>query len=139
MQFSDVKSFLHPSASNDTLYVVNFWATWCKPCVEELPAFRNAASETAGKKIRFIFISLDSEKNWDTLLKPFLVKNNMTETIWVMYNQKPVDWIDQVTPEWQGSIPATLFINASKNIYSFHETQFPADTLKNTIEQFQSQ
>src|SRR5688572_595506 len=51
------KPFLN--ADNDTTYIVNFWATWCKPCVEELPHFEQLYQEYKDKKVRLILVSLD--------------------------------------------------------------------------------
>src|SRR5690606_6809447 len=44
---------------NDSIYVINFWATWCKPCIKELPAFEKIASEYADKKVKVLLVSLD--------------------------------------------------------------------------------
>ncbi|MFM2399429.1 MAG: Thiol-disulfide isomerase and thioredoxin [Pseudomonadota bacterium] len=43
--------------------VVNFWATWCAPCVEEMPEFDAVAKSTAAQGLRFVGIAIDSPSN----------------------------------------------------------------------------
>ena len=45
--------------NNDTLYVVNFWATWCKPCVAEMPYLEEAQKKFANNKVKVVFVSLN--------------------------------------------------------------------------------
>lgn len=46
-----------------SIVVVNFWATWCEPCQEELPRLQQLAAAYAGKPVRFVFISIDEPKD----------------------------------------------------------------------------
>ena len=132
--FSEVDSFL--DNSNDTLYVINFWATWCVPCLEELPAFEKVNNTSTGKNIKVILISLDTEINRLKRLDPFLEANILNSEIWVMPDKKPIDWIDKINPMWQGSIPATYFLNNVKNIHVFDEHPFTYDELITKINSF---
>ena len=45
------------------IVVVNFWATWCGPCQEELPRLSQIAASYAGKPVSFVFISIDAPKD----------------------------------------------------------------------------
>ncbi|MFI5171418.1 MAG: TlpA disulfide reductase family protein [Chitinophagales bacterium] len=130
-QFEDVTAFV--ANNNDTLYVINFWATWCKPCVEEIPSFEKLNEAYSGKPVKIILLSLDTEKQWEGSLVPFLQKNNLKTEVWVMPNKKPVDWIDQINPKWQGSIPATFIFNNNKNISIFEEHPFTYEELSNIL------
>lgn len=51
------------SALHGQVVVVNFWATWCGPCQEELPRLSKLAENYAGKSVRFVLISIDEPKN----------------------------------------------------------------------------
>ena len=130
-QFNEVDIFLENN--NDTLYIVNFWATWCKPCIEELPYFEKLNADFTGKPVKIILLSLDTEKQWASNLVPFLKNKNVTSTVWVMPNKKPIDWIDQVNPLWQGSIPATFIFNNNKNISIFEEHPFTYEELTSLL------
>lgn len=74
VNFDGLAPFL--SKKNDTTYVVNFWATWCRPCVEELPYFLEAEEKFKGQKVKFIMVSMDFPKMLESRLKPFLQKIN---------------------------------------------------------------
>jgi thiol-disulfide isomerase/thioredoxin len=54
-----VDPFFKRISSTDTIYVVNFWATWCKPCVEELPIFDSLNLEVKGQAIKVLLVNLD--------------------------------------------------------------------------------
>ncbi len=104
-------------SAGDTLYVFNFWATWCKPCIEELPAFKAVQSELEGKAVRFVFISLDfKSKRADTLL-PFVSKNMDWAEVVQLDAGNPNDWIPLVDSSWSGAIPATLFWSPKGRIF----------------------
>jgi len=105
---------------NDTCYIINFWATWCKPCVEELPYFEEAHQVYKDQKVKFILVSLDFEKQIEKKLIPFLVKNKLQSEVVVLTD--PDRNIDNIDTRWSGSIPATLIYNKDKR--DFHETAF---------------
>lgn len=108
-------------AENDTAYLYNFWATWCKPCVEELPYFVELSNTYKNEKVKVIFVSLDSKKNTDKL-KSFVDKHLMNQTVINLTDHKYNDWIDKVDVTWSGSIPASLFKKGK--LFGFHEKQF---------------
>jgi cytochrome c biogenesis protein CcmG/thiol:disulfide interchange protein DsbE len=56
--------------------VVNFWATWCPPCREEIPDFISLYESYKGRGVAFVGISLD-EKGW-AVVKPFIEKYKIT-------------------------------------------------------------
>ncbi|WP_291275954.1 TlpA disulfide reductase family protein [Flavobacterium sp.] len=104
---------------NDTLYIVNFWATWCGPCVAELPYFEQAAKDTTNKKIKILLINLDfvSEK---AKVEAFVKKKNLQNKVYSLNAGDPNKWIDQVDSSWDGAIPATVFYKNGKKVF-FHE------------------
>ena len=100
------------SQTSDTTYVINFWATWCKPCIEELPYFENLHQKYANKKLRVILVSLDFPKQLKSKLLPFIEKHQLQSDVVVLTDPKQNDWIDRVSPEWEGAIPITVIYNA---------------------------
>ncbi len=109
--------FIH----NDTTYVINFWATWCKPCVKELPYFENLNNKFVGQKIKVILISLDFKNQIESKLKPFIEKGNYKSKIVLLLDNKYNTWIEKVDSNWSGSIPATLLIKGNNRIFAEHE------------------
>jgi thiol-disulfide isomerase/thioredoxin len=109
------------NSSSDTLYIINFWATWCKPCVEELPAFDRLYDMFSDKKVRILLISNDSRRTYDTKLKEFVrTKNIKSEVLW-MQSTNPDAWINTVHESWSGAIPATLIIKPKTQFVWFKE------------------
>ena len=72
------------SIHDDTLRVFNFWATWCKPCVEEMPCFLETGKTFAGQKVKLILVSLDFRKHIETRLLPFIEKNQISLPVWLL-------------------------------------------------------
>ena len=118
------------------LFIVNLWATWCAPCVKELPAFEKVAGEYDQSKVRFIMISLDFPSQVENQLKPFLKKNNISLDVSVMMDTDYNSWIDKVDPQWQGNIPSTLFVNNVKKSRYFHSGEITEQELRTIINKY---
>ncbi len=116
VDFEGFEPLLHQA--DDTTYVLNFWATWCKPCVDELPHFVKAASEFKDQKVKFVFVSLDLPgQDQDKLIS--FVKNHQMEGMVLLLNDPDSNsWIPKVDAQWSGVIPATLiYRGADKSFF----------------------
>ncbi len=123
------------TTSSDSIYVINFWATWCKPCVAELPYFEDLYQKFSDRPVKVILISLDDEKKVDRKLKPFLKKRSIQSEVFVLSDPKMNSWIGKVDDNWSGTIPATLIFN--KSFYSFTEGEFEDyEALESTVLKF---
>lgn len=109
---------------SDTLYVINFWATWCAPCVKELPYFDRLAAENKSAKLKVILVSLDFKKQMDSRIKPFVKDKNIQSKVVVLDEPNYNSWIDKVNPEWSGAIPATLIVGGKTTTPLFFEKEF---------------
>ncbi len=118
--------------NNDTLYVVNFWATWCEPCVKELPAFQDAYKKFASRKVKMVYVSLNSAKEIANVEK-FVEARDMKPEVLLLGTNNPNAWINRVDSSWSGSIPATVIYRHGKKLY-FHEGDFTEDKLNNVIQ-----
>lgn len=105
------------SRDNDTTYVVNFWATWCKPCVAELPYFEELHAKYADSKVKVLLVSLDFKRQLDSKVIPFLDKNKIRSQVLLLDARDPNAWIDRVDPSWSGAIPATLFYRGDRRVF----------------------
>ncbi|MGK4568960.1 TlpA disulfide reductase family protein [Flavobacterium sp. 3HN19-14] len=119
---------------NDTTYVVNFWATWCQPCVAELPNFEKINATLKNKKIKVILVSLDMKKQVETALLPFIKRKNLQSEVIFLNDPDANSWIGKVDANWSGAIPATVIYNSQKR--QFYERSFTFDELNNEIKQF---
>lgn len=134
MNYKQLEPYLHNY--NDTTYVINFWATWCKPCIEELPVFLKLANNLKTKKIKFIFVSLDFPKQIETSLIPFIQKQKIKEQVILLNDTNSNYWIEKVDSSWSGAIPATLIYKGKKKVFreaTLTETELLTiiNTLKN--------
>jgi len=130
--FDGVKKYLN--LENETVYVVNFWATWCAPCVKELPYFEELGAVYKDKNVEVILISLDFPKHYESKLKPFLKKQDINSKVIVLNDTDMNTWIPQVNEEWSGAIPATLIYNKDKR--QFYEQSFNFEELKIEVDKF---
>lgn len=121
---------------SDKLHVINFWATWCAPCVKELPDFQKVVNESDGTKVDFLFVSLDFPSDAEKKLIPFLKKNGYTFQVVLMTEIDYNSWIDEVDAGWQGSIPATLFFNRAREIHRFVDEPMEKLKIEDLIQSF---
>lgn len=129
---AQLSSFInHPT---DTVYVVNFWATWCKPCVEEMPVFEKAYETYKGDLVKIILVSNDFSKQIDTKLKPFILQKGLKNEVWWMNESDPNCWVNIVNKEWEGELPATLVFGGGKTEAQFHTGELSETELKTMIE-----
>ena len=118
--------------NNDTLYVVNFWATWCKPCVHEMPYFETSNQKLKGQKVRFIFVSMNSVKETEQV-KSFINDRQLRSDILLLNAGNPNIWIDAIDSSWSGAIPATIMYRHGKKTF-FYEGEFTQTQLDSVIQ-----
>jgi thiol-disulfide isomerase/thioredoxin len=129
LSFDEFSPYLHNQ--NDTLYIINFWATWCDPCVQEIPAFEKIWRDYNKGRIRIILVSLDIPAQIETRLIPFLKDHSISSDVIVLDDPDSNRWIDKVSPDWTGSIPATLVYNSTER--EFYERSFTYNELRSII------
>lgn len=117
---------------NDTLYVVNFWATWCDPCVKELPAFQQEEKKYANKKMKFIFVSMNATRELGKV-QTFVDGRKLGPVVLLLNAGNPNDWIDKIDSSWSGTIPATAMYKSGKKVY-FGEGEFTSESLEKVIQ-----
>lgn len=118
----------------DKVYVVNFWATWCAPCVKELPAFEKLKSVYAAKGVEVLLVSLDFPKQINKRVIPFIAKKNLQSKVVLLDNGKDDSWLKSIDSSWSGAIPATLIYN--KNKRNFYEQSFDFASLEAELQLF---
>ena len=101
---------------NDTTYVVNFWATWCEPCRKELPYFEEFNEKFNTEKVKVVLVSLDFPKQLKSKLVPYVQKQQLKSKVVVLLDGKYNNWLDKVSPEWSGAIPATIIYKGGQQL-----------------------
>ena len=95
----------------DTTYVINFWATWCAPCVKELPYFEQVRTACANQKVKVLLVSLDYASQLDKKVTPFVQQRGLKSEVVLLNEPDPNDWLAQVDAKWSGALPFTLIVN----------------------------
>lgn len=127
---------------SDTTYVINFWATWCGPCVKELPYFEElhtqstaqvstSVSEAFAKTVpvKVTLVTIDLPMAYESSLLPFLQKHQLQAEVVGLLDGDANAWIDRIDPSWSGAIPITLFIKSGKT-YFYEKAYHSLEELK---------
>jgi len=104
---------------DDTTYVINFWATWCAPCIKELPYFEKVHNDN--KNVKVILVSIDSRKDLKKKLIPFVEKRKITAKVIMLSDKDYNSWLPKVDENWSGAIPATLIIQGKRKLFAERE------------------
>ena len=127
--FQDFETYLNKD--NDTTYFIHFWATWCIPCLKELPEIERFAEDYNNHKISVILVSLDFPSHVDKKLIPFIEDNRIKSKVILLDDPNQNYWINKVNPDWSGAIPATLVYNNSRS--EFYEKSMTYEELASIV------
>ena len=129
--FDGLQKYL--TTTDDKTYVVNFWATWCAPCIKELPYFEKLNKEYSNQ-VEVILVSLDFPSKYETKLKPYIKNKNLKSKVVALDDVDSNTWIPKIDKDWTGAIPATVIFN--KNKRKFYEKSFNFEELETEVKQF---
>lgn len=132
VDYNQLKPYLEKN--DGKTYVINFWATWCGPCVKELPYFEDITKNYQDKNVEVLLVSLDFPKDVDNKLIPFLSKKNIQSKVVLLDDANENFWINAIDSTWSGAIPATIIYNKSQR--KFYEQSFTKDQLITELETF---
>ena len=114
----------------DTVFIVNFWATWCAPCVKEIPNFVRLNTNYKAAPLKVILVSLDFKSKLEKVVVPFVKKNQIKLEVYLLNEKSEQDYIDRISENWAGSLPATLVINNQNGFRHFFEQEFTWEELE---------
>jgi thiol-disulfide isomerase/thioredoxin len=128
-KINDLENYIKKSK---TPVVINFWATFCKPCIEEIPYFHKLVKQYEKQGVKLLLVSLDMPEQFPKI-RNFAVKRKYTAPI-VWLDESDADYFcPKVDVNWSGTIPSTLFINNKSGYRKFFEDQISKDSLENEI------
>lgn len=117
---------------NGKILFVNFWATWCIPCVEEFPALVEIYNKHKNSDFEFLSISVDLISDVETKVKPFLSDQSAEFKVVIVEEKRSDEVINLINPDWNGAIPVTViydkdgkrqeFIAEAKNYDFFNKS-----------------
>jgi thiol-disulfide isomerase/thioredoxin len=122
------------NSPTDEVKVINFWATWCGPCIKELPLFEKLTVDRKDVKVTLVSMDIDLDPNPDKVNK-FVARKKIKSTVVILNERNPNDWIDKIEKEWSGALPATLVINTKTGKRKFVEKEMREGDLEKIIEE----
>jgi thiol-disulfide isomerase/thioredoxin len=126
---------LHLMNTCYTPLVINFWASWCGPCVREIPWFEKNVQEMKGKKIKLILVSLDFADEFPKGIAGFARKNGYQSEIYWLNETNTDEFCPKIDKSWDGTIPVTMMVNNKKKYRKFFGQQIPEKRLQLELQQ----
>jgi len=114
-----------------TPLIINFWATFCKPCIEEIPYFQKLQGKYEKDGLQVLFVSLDLQDDYPEKVNSFIKKRKMSA--WWLDETNADYFCPRIDPAWTGAIPATLFINKQANYRKFIEESLSEESLEKQV------
>ena|SRR5882724_2704620 len=97
-------------SEGDQIKVINFWATWCAPCVKEIPYFEKLNEQNKNVSVLLVSMDYDLDPN-PAKVKKFVERKKLQTKVVIITEENPSSWIDKLDKEWSGALPATLVVN----------------------------
>ncbi|MBN8862276.1 MAG: TlpA family protein disulfide reductase [Sphingobacteriales bacterium] len=110
--------------------VINFWATYCKPCLEEMPGLVKAAEQYSKDSVQLILVSLDLEEDYPDKVNSFVKRFKVKGMLYWLDEYDADYFCPRVDSSWSGAIPASLFVNNKTGYRSFQERALTASQVQ---------
>ena len=122
-------------ASRDQpIQIINFWATWCAPCIKELPLLEKLNQERSDVKVTLVSMDIDLDPNPEKVHK-FVSRKNIQSRVVILDERDPNSWISKIDKNWSGALPATLIVNSATGKRRFWERELREGDLERLIEE----
>lgn len=137
IKLQDLKQTLE--AKSDNIQIVNFWATWCAPCVKEMPLFEKLTSEHH-PNIKVLLVSMDLELDPDPQkVYKFISRKNLQSEVALLDAKNPNEWINSIEKQWSGALPATIIVNQKTGQRKFVGKELHDGDLERLISELKQQ
>lgn len=115
------------------IVVLNFWATWCPPCVEEMPELARFYNATPRDTVTFLSLSADDPATANTTVQEFLTKHALPFDVQVLAERDPDALTEALRGEISGALPTTLIFNRQGERVLTHDGIITEATLNEAI------
>ena len=123
------------SENKGNVLVINVWATWCAPCVEEMPDLVRLANSYESENVKVIGISIDYPEEIQSKIIPFIKKHSLNFPVYVNNFKNDETLINSLNSDWSGAIPATFVYNKDGTQVDFLLGKHSFTDFRNSIEQ----
>jgi len=133
IKLSDLQEIIQ--SPSEKIRVINFWATWCAPCIKELPYFEKLNQDRSSEvEVILVSMDLDLDQNPDKVYK-FVARREIKSKVLLLNESDPNSWINQIDERWSGALPATLIINPKTGQRKFIGKELQEGELDKVIEE----
>lgn len=126
----------HINRETDNIKIINFWATWCAPCIKEMPLFEKIGAERKDVEVTLVSLDLDLNPKPETVYR-FVDRKKLQSKVLILDEKDPNIWINQIEKGWSGAIPATIIINGKTGQRKFVEKELHEGDLEKLIAEIQ--
>lgn len=119
---------------SDQIQVFNFWATWCAPCIKELPYFEKLNQENQSVHVTLVSMDMDLDPNPEKVRK-FVTRKKIQSQVLILDERNPNSWISSIDKNWSGALPATLVVNSKTGQRRFVNKALHEGDLERMIEE----
>jgi len=132
-KITDVLELLN--AGKEEVLVLNCWATFCKPCVAEIPHFIRTIKKFENRSVNLYLLSLDLPSQYPDKIRQFIKSKQFTPAQHAWLEETDADYFcPKIDSSWSGSIPATLILNRKTGYRAFFEEEMTSAKLEIEIE-----
>lgn len=114
--------------------VVNIWATWCVPCVEEFPDLVKLSNDLQNRHVRVIGISIDDPEDSTSKVIPFLKRYSVPFGNFLKAAGNDEEFINALNKKWSGAVPTTFLYDASGKQQAMMIGKQRYETLRKAVE-----
>lgn len=135
IKLKDLQALINTPA--EKIQVINFWATWCAPCVKEIPLFEKLHQENKEVKVTLVSMDYDLDPNPEKVQR-FVTRKNLQSSVVFLAEEDPSSWIDKVDKDWTGALPATLIVNTKTGKRKLVQRELHEGDLEKLIEELKT-
>ena len=112
--------------------VINFWSTWCAPCIKEMPFLERLNRDN--KDVKVLLVSLDFDLDHDqSKITTFVQRKKLNSEVVILDEPDPNTWIPKIDKGWSGALPATLIMNPTTGKRKLIQGELKNDDLEKSI------
>jgi thiol-disulfide isomerase/thioredoxin len=129
------EKLMQRTGNSDTTYIINFWASWCGPCVAELPQFDALQKRYSKEKVKVLMVSFDFKDAYPAKLQTYVERKQLLpEVVWFSETNAN-EFIPIIDSNWSGGLPGTIIIDKKRGFKHLLERPVTSSEIEQIITQ----